>query len=103
MKNQLLSNNEIKTLKIELPEWDFSGRKIKRTFTYQNFIEAFSFMTKVALLAEGMNHHPEWSNVYSKVEIELFTHDSGGLTQLDIELAKKIDRISFIDLVRKSK
>ena len=94
MANQLLSKDEVQRLKIQLPYWEISEKKIKRTFIYKNFIEAFSFMTKVALLAEGMNHHPEWFNVYSKVEIALFTHDLGGLTKLDLELARKIDLIS---------
>jgi 4a-hydroxytetrahydrobiopterin dehydratase len=67
---------------------------ITRTFKFQNFLEAFDFMGKVAIVAEELNHHPEWFNVWNKVEITLSTHDSGGLTQLDINLATKIDQIA---------
>ena len=64
---------------------------IQKTFTFDNFIEAWGFMNRVALLAESLNHHPEWSNVYNRVEIILTTHDCGGLSQLDIMLAQQID------------
>lgn len=67
---------------------------ITRTFEFANFVEAFAFMTKVALKAEKMNHHPEWSNVYRRVEITLSTHDAGGLSELDVKLAKAIDRLA---------
>ena len=66
---------------------------IRRTFTFRNFSEAFAFMTRVALAAEKMDHHPDWSNVYKTVEIALNTHDAGGLTGLDFELAGRINRI----------
>ena len=66
---------------------------IRRTFTFRNFSEAFAFMTRVALAAEKMDHHPDWSNVYKTVEIALNTHDAGGLTRLDFELAGRINRI----------
>ncbi|WP_315926314.1 4a-hydroxytetrahydrobiopterin dehydratase [Mesorhizobium sp. SP-1A] len=69
------------------------GGAITRTFTFRNFSEAFAFMARVALAAEKMDHHPDWSNVYKTVDIRLNTHDAGGLTQLDFDLAKKIDRI----------
>lgn len=64
---------------------------IQKVFTFDNFIEAWGFMNRVALLAESLNHHPEWSNVYNRVEIILTTHDCGGLSQLDIMLAQQID------------
>ena len=60
---------------------------------FANFIEAFAFMTKVAIIAEGMNHHPEWSNVYAQVKIQLTTHDLGGVSNLDLELAKQINSL----------
>ncbi len=69
------------------------GDAIARTFTFRNFSEAFAFMTRVALAAEKMDHHPDWSNVYKTVEVRLNTHDAGGLTALDFDLAKKMDRI----------
>ena len=64
---------------------------IEKSFRFKNFVEAFSFMTKVALLAEKADHHPEWSNVYNKIDIVLTTHDAGGLSRRDIDLAKAID------------
>ena len=76
-----------------LPEWDFDeGRDaILRSFVFADFVEAFGFMTRVALLAEKADHHPEWSNVWNRVEIALTTHDAGGLSHRDIELAEAID------------
>lgn len=75
--------------------WTLAADKsaIARTFEFRNFSEAFGFMSRVALAAEKMDHHPDWSNVYRTVEIRLNTHDAGGLTALDFELAHKIDRI----------
>jgi len=67
---------------------------IAKTFTFKNFIEAFGFMTKAALWAEKLNHHPEWSNVYKTVNVTLSTHDAGGLTALDIKLATKMDDLA---------
>ena len=76
-----------------LPDWrEVDGRDaITRTFAFKDFNEAFGFMTRVALVAEKLNHHPEWSNVYRAVEVVLSTHDAGGLTDLDIRLARKMD------------
>lgn len=67
---------------------------IAKTFTFGNFVEAFGWMTKCALWAEKWNHHPEWSNVYKTVEVTLSTHDVGGLSQLDIKLAAKMDSLA---------
>lgn len=77
----------------ELPEWTLSreGKAIARSFRFADFNEAFGFMTRVALLADKADHHPEWSNVYNRVEIELTTHDAGGLSARDVALAKAID------------
>lgn len=76
-----------------LPEWDYEeGRDaITRTVVFDDFVQAFGFMTQVALVAEKANHHPEWTNVYNRVEILLTTHDAGGLSARDIELADAID------------
>lgn len=72
--------------------WTEKDNKLTRTFEFKDFQEAFAFMTRVAFLAEGMQHHPNWSNVYNKVEIALTTHDSGNtVTQKDRDLAKAID------------
>ena len=77
----------------ELPEWrDVQGRDaISRKFQFKDFNQAFAFMTRAALLAEKMDHHPEWFNVYNKVEVTLSTHDAGGVTEKDIAMAKAID------------
>jgi 4a-hydroxytetrahydrobiopterin dehydratase len=78
-----------------LPEWKpVAGRDaIARPFKFADFTEAFAFMTRIALAAEKMDHHPEWSNVYNKVEITLSTHDAGGLSENDIALATAIDKV----------
>lgn len=78
-----------------LPDWDYDeGRDaIARSIVFADFAEAFGFMAQVALIAERMNHHPEWSNVWNRVEIVLTTHDAGGLSERDIELAEAIDAI----------
>lgn len=78
-----------------LAEWDYDdGRDaISRSFTFADFKEAFAFMTQVALMAEKADHHPEWSNVYNRVDILLTTHDAGGLSERDIDLAAQIDAL----------
>ncbi len=74
--------------------WREKENKLIQKFDFQDFIEAFGFMTQVAFVAEKMNHHPNWSNVYNQVEIELTTHDAGNtVTQKDYDLARKIDVI----------
>ena len=79
-----------------LPGWSRTdGRDaIARTFTFDDFNAAFGFMTRVALLADKMDHHPEWSNVYNRVEVLLTTHDADGVTRRDIEMARFIDQIA---------
>jgi 4a-hydroxytetrahydrobiopterin dehydratase len=79
----------------ELKDWTQSdGRDaIQRSFKFKNFSEAWGFMNRVALLAETQDHHPEWSNVYDRVEILLSTHDCGGLSERDVKLAQSIDRL----------
>jgi 4a-hydroxytetrahydrobiopterin dehydratase len=67
---------------------------IEKTFKFKNFVEAFGFMTQAALWAEKWNHHPEWSNVYNRVVVLLTTHDAGGLSELDIKLARKMDQLA---------
>lgn len=75
-------------------QWTLEAGKLHREFGFSNFIEAFGFMTEVALLAEKMNHHPEWSNVYKTVTVNLVTHDVDGLTELDFKLAAKMDVVA---------
>ncbi len=76
-----------------LSNWKLKDNSIHQTFKFEDFVTAFSFMTRVAMVAEKKNHHPEWSNVYNTVDITLTTHDSGGITELDIKLAKQIDAL----------
>jgi 4a-hydroxytetrahydrobiopterin dehydratase len=75
-------------------EWSIENNKLHREFIFANFVEAFDFMSKVAILAEKANHHPEWFNVYAKVVVELTTHEAGGITQRDFSLAKQIEHIA---------
>ena len=79
-----------------LPDWDYDESRdaISRNFVFGDFSEAFAFMIRVALLAEKADHHPEWSNVYNRVEILLTTHDAGGLSGRDIEMAEAIDALA---------
>ena len=93
MKPYLLQEEEIKELEAKIPGWEINPKHIERNVVFQNFIDAFSFMTKVALLAEKYNHHPNWENVYSKVNIKLTTHDLGGISNLDHVLASEINNL----------
>ena len=91
-----LSDAQRAALATELPEWSMvAGRDaIRRTFTFGDFNGAFGFMTRVALVAEKMDHHPEWTNVWNRVEVTLSTHDAGGLTERDMNLARRIDELA---------
>ena len=92
---QKLSETERQAGLRELKDWQpTSGRDaIRRAFKFRNFSEAWGFMNRVALLAEAQDHHPEWSNVYNRVEILLSTHDCDGLSQRDLKLARSIDQL----------
>ena len=87
-----LSGNELDELLKSLSGWELKDGKLQKSFKFSNFIEAFGFMTRIALEAEKINHHPEWSNVYNTVIVKLSTHDAGGITDYDIKLASIIDR-----------
>jgi 4a-hydroxytetrahydrobiopterin dehydratase len=78
-----------------LDEWDYDEARdaITRSITFADFVEAFGFMSRVALLAEKADHHPEWSNVWNRVDILLTTHDAGGLSARDVEMANAIDAL----------
>jgi len=78
-------------LKNNLKDWTEERAGIKREFKFKNFIEAFSFMTAVALEAEKLNHHPDWSNSYNRVNVALTTHSAGGITQNDFDLANRME------------
>ena len=90
---QRASEQEIEAALERLEGWQVRDGKLHREFDFANFIEAFGFMASVALLAEGANHHPEWSNVYKRVVIDLTTHDAGGISPRDIALAAAIDKL----------
>lgn len=96
MTARLLSDSELLEALNSLPEWhhDTEARCIRRALKFRDFSAAFGFMTRVALLAEKADHHPEWSNVYNRVTISLTTHDAGGLTHKDVDLATAIDRLA---------
>jgi len=89
-----LSDAEIQTHLAPLPGWTLSGGKLRREFRFTDFSEAFGFMTRAALAAEKLDHHPDWSNGWNRVTVELSTHDAGGLTVLDFELAAEMDRLA---------
>ena len=91
----LLNSLERKQLHKNMPTWEFVDGvdAIHKNFNFKDFQQAFAFMTEVAAEAENQNHHPEWFNVWNRVEIRLSTHDSGGLTQKDVALANTIDQI----------
>tara|TARA_B100002051_G_C16475768_1_gene505587 strand:+ start:314 stop:604 length:291 start_codon:yes stop_codon:yes gene_type:complete len=93
MEPYLLNDGELKELIAKIPGWEIKSENIIREFNFTNFIDAFSFMTKVALICEKYNHHPNWENVYSKVIIKFRTHDLGGITNLDQTLAAEINNI----------
>ena len=93
MTPEKLSVAEIEERLQGLPDWGLDQHKLFRHFVFENFIEAFGFMAQVALLAETMNHHPEWSNAWNRVEIYLTSHDAGGISERDFALAKQIDSL----------
>jgi len=87
----ILSDEQLEQFLIELAEWRIKDEKLFRVLRFKGFNKAIEFMNQVAITAEAMDHHPEWSNVYNKVQIYLVTHSEGGITQLDIDLAREID------------
>ena len=89
-----LAADQIASLPQDLPRWSLEGSKLRRELCFSDFVEAFGFMSQVALVAEAMGHHPEWSNVWNRVVIELTTHDTGGLSNLDVQLARRIDGLA---------
>jgi 4a-hydroxytetrahydrobiopterin dehydratase len=94
MTNAPLNSNDIATALTQLPDWNANpdNTAIHRQFKFKTFKSAFAFMTMAAMKAEQMDHHPEWANVYNKVDVTLTTHDASGLTQLDITLAAFMDK-----------
>jgi len=91
MAAQPLTPAQIAALPADLPQWTLREGKLHRELRFADFSAAFGFMTRVALAAEAMGHHPEWCNVWNRVTINLTTHDTGGLSNLDVDLARRID------------
>ena len=88
-----LSEEDISEKLQGLPGWSISNGKLHKEFTFETFNQAFGFMTRAAMEIEKMNHHPEWLNVYNRLTVELTTHDAGGITQNDINLAKILNSL----------
>ncbi len=94
---QKLSDTDIQARLGSMPGWSVVDGKLHREYKFQDFIHAFGFMASAALVAESMNHHPEWFNVYSTVNVDLATHDAGGITELDFTLADKMEELASAD------
>ena len=89
-----LAEAEVRSALSSLPGWSVQAGKLHREYRFAGFVEAFGFMTSAALVAESMNHHPEWFNVYHTVRIDLTTHDAGGITTRDLELARRMESLA---------
>ncbi|MYC76394.1 4a-hydroxytetrahydrobiopterin dehydratase [Candidatus Poribacteria bacterium] len=94
MAAKKLSDAEIQENLGQLNGWTVEDGKLHKEFQFDTFVTAFGFMAQLALIAESMNHHPEWFNVYNRVTIDLMTHDAGGISELDFQWAKHADAIS---------
>lgn len=97
--NVLLSDRQIAELLAEHSQWQLEDNKLKRSYAFKDFCEAFAFMTRVALIAERLGHHPEWSNVYNKVDVAITSHDLGGLSNLDRLFIAQVDSLSSLSEV----
>ena len=93
MARAVLGRAELRSALEELPGWSVVDGKLHREFRFADFNQAFGFMTRVALVAEQRNHHPEWSNVWNRVVVDLTTHDAGGITASDVDLAAEMNRL----------
>jgi 4a-hydroxytetrahydrobiopterin dehydratase len=89
----LLSTDQVAGLAANLPDWQVQAGKLRRELRFPDFVAAFGFMAQVALVAEALGHHPDWSNSWNRVVISLYTHDLGGLSDLDLALAQRINQL----------
>jgi 4a-hydroxytetrahydrobiopterin dehydratase len=94
MAPQQLTESEIQVALRTLPDWSVAEGKLHREYRFADFIHAFGFMATAAIAIEKMNHHPEWSNVYNRVTVDLTTHDSGGITRKDVDLALLLEALA---------
>jgi len=94
MSAPVLSADALEIALAQLAAWHIQDGKLHRQFQFPSFVEAFGFMSSLALVAEAMGHHPEWFNVYNRVTIDLTTHDAGGITQQDVDLARKANQLA---------
>lgn len=92
MRPGKLDDTQVQRALATLPGWTLEAGHLRREFEFTDFVEAWGFMSSMALVSEAMNHHPDWSNVYRRVVIELSTHDAGGVTDLDLEWARRAER-----------
>jgi 4a-hydroxytetrahydrobiopterin dehydratase len=88
-----LTPDEVASLVAALDGWELDGVSLRRQLVFDSFVQAFGFMAQVALIAERLDHHPNWSNVYNRVDLAITTHDVGGLTALDFEFARRVDAV----------
>lgn len=93
MERRKLTETEIAEALTALPGWSLREGRLHRALRFPSFVEAFGFMTQTALIAERLDHHPDWRNVYDTVLIDLYTHDRDGVTEFDLELARRIDAL----------
>ncbi len=89
-----MNDAEISTALAKLPAWTLAGGKLHREYKFADFIVAFGFMSSAALVAQAMDHHPEWFNVWNTVRVDLSTHDAGGVTALDLKLAEAMEALA---------
>lgn len=94
MPATVLTTDALNAALTELPGWSLERGKLHRQFQFKSFVEAFGFMSSAALVAESMGHHPEWFNVYNRVTVDLTTHDAGGITELDLTLARRMNELA---------
>ncbi len=94
MARKKLTDADIQNNLKNLDGWSVIDGKLHKEFKFENFVEAFGFMTQLALIAESLNHHPEWFNVYNRVTIDMMTHDADGITELDIKFAEHANELS---------
>ncbi len=94
MASNKLNEQDLASAIQRLPGWSLQNQKLHRDYKFADFAHAFGFMATAAVLVEKMNHHPEWSNVYNRVSIDLTTHDAGGITQKDLQLAEVLEKIA---------